>query len=102
MLISLSLSTMSSGCLHVPEVVERLHRQAGADRRVADAHRDPLPRAPGRPRREVARRGQPDPDADPGAGMPAVEDVVLALAAAREAADAVDLAQRVEPVRSGR
>ena len=98
MLISLSLSTISSGCLSVPEVVERLHRQARADGRVADADRDPLA-----PRRigcaaQVAGRGQSDPDADAGAGVAAVEDVVVALAAPREAADAVDLAQRLESV----
>ena len=51
---------------------------------------------------QVARRGQADADADAGPGMAAVEDVVLALAAPREAADAVDLAQRVEPVPSVR
>ena len=82
----------------VAEVVERLHRQPGADRRVPDADRDPLP-----PRRiglgsQVARGREADPDRHAGTGMAAVEDVVLALAAAREAADATDLAQRLESV----
>ena len=46
MLISLSLSTMSSGCFTMPEVVERLHGETGPEGRVPDADRDPL--APGR------------------------------------------------------
>ena len=49
---------------------------------------------------DVARRRQADADAHAGPGVAAVEDVVLALAAAREAADAADLAQGVEPVPS--
>ena len=84
--------------LDVADVVERLHRQARADGRVADADRDPL--APRGIRRwaQVASRREPDPDADAGAGMTAVEDVVVALAAPREAADPVNLAQRLESV----
>jgi hypothetical protein len=84
--------------LHVSQVVQRLHRQPGADGRVADAHCDPLaPRGIGLGS-QVARGRQADADADTGSSMTAVEDVVLALAPAREAADAVDLAQRVEAV----
>ncbi len=84
--------------LHIPEMVERLHRQPRADRRVPDADRDPLP-----PRRiglglQVTCGCQPHADRHSGPGVAAVEDVVLALAPAREPADAVDLAQRLESV----
>ena len=86
--------------LDVADVVERLHRQAGADGRVADADRDPLTSRRIGCRAEVAGRCQPDPDADAGARVAAIEDVVVALPAPREAADPVDLAQRLESVPS--
>ena len=98
MLISLSLSTISSRCSVVTEVVQRLEGQAALHRGVADADRDPLPARRVAARAQIAGRGQSDADADPGPGVPAVEDVVLALAAAREAADAVELAQRLEAI----
>ena len=98
MLISLSLSTMSSGCLRCPRSLSASIVRPGAERRVTDADRDPLPPAAGWHRVEVARGREPDADAHPGAGMAAVEDVVLALAAPREAADAAELAQGVEPI----
>ncbi len=86
--------------LGVAEVVERLHRQSRADRRIADADGNPLPARRIGPSTNVASGRQADADADAGPGVAAVEDVVLALGASREAADAADLAQRVEPIPS--
>ena len=75
------------------DVVERLEREPGHQRRVADDDRDPLAGALDVPRgREALGDGQAR------AGVAAVEHVVLALRAPREAADAVDLAERAEPV----
>ena len=75
------------------DVVERLEAQARQERRVADDDRDPLQRVA-----DVAGGREALRDREAGPGVPAVHDVVGGLAPAREAADAVDLAQGVEPV----
>ena len=80
------------------EVVQRLEREAARERGVADADRDPLLPARVAGRQEVASRRQAGGDADPGPRMAAVEHVVIALGSAREAADAVHLAQAAEGV----
>ncbi len=80
----------------MPGVVQRLERQAAAERGIPDADRDPLPAHRVATRELVARRGEPHADAHPGASMPAVEDVVRALGPPREATHASDLAQRRE------
>ncbi len=49
---------------------------------------------------QVARRGEALGDREAGPGMTAVEHVVGRFRAAREAADAVDLAERAEPVKA--
>ena len=77
----------------VADVVERLERQARHQRRVANDHRDAL-----RAAADVAGRGQALGDGQAGPRVTAVEHVVLALGSAREATDAVDLAQRPEPL----
>ena len=79
--------------LPLADVVERLEAEAAGDGRVADDHRDPL-----QPMAEVAGRRQALPDRQAGPGVSAVEDIVLGLAAAREATDAADLAERPEPL----
>jgi hypothetical protein len=79
------------------DVVERLEAEAGHERRVADDDRDPFGAVT-----DVARGGEALGDRQAGAGVTAVEDVVLALAAAREAADAVDLPERPEPLQPAR
>jgi len=75
----------------VADVVEGLDREPGDDGRIAHDDRDPLRRPS-----SVAGDGQPLPDGEARAGVPAVEDVVWALRASREAADAAQLAQRPE------
>ena len=79
--------------LALADVVERLERQAAHQRRVADHDRDPLQAVT-----EIARLGEPLGDRQAGPGMPAVEDVMGRLRAARETADAVELAERLEPL----
>ena len=79
--------------LALADVVERLERQPAHQRRVADDDRDPL-----EPVAQVARLGEALGDRQARPGVPAVEDVVRRLGAAREAADAVELAQRPEPL----
>ena len=79
--------------LALADVVERLERQAAHQRRVADDDRDPLQSVP-----HVARLGQALGDGQAGAGVAAVEHVMDRFAAAREPPDAVDLAERPEPV----
>ena len=69
----------------------RLEREPGHQRRVADHDGDPLMRAA-----DVPGRGEALRDGQARARVAAVEDVVLALAPPREAADTVDLAQRPE------
>ena len=81
----------------MPDVVERLEGEARHQCRVADDDRDPLV-----PVADVARRGEAFGDRQAGAGMAAIEDVVLALASAREAADAIDLAKGPEPLQAAR
>ena len=75
------------------DVVERLERQAAHQGRVADDDRDPL-----EPVAQVARLGQPLGDRQPRPGVAAVEHVVRRFAAPREATDAVELAERPEPI----
>ena len=79
--------------LALADVVERLERQAAHQRRVTDDDRDPLQSVP-----HVARLGQPLGDGQAGACVAAVEHVMDRFAAAREPPDAVDLAERPEPV----
>ena len=79
--------------LALADVVERLERQPAHQRRVADDDRDPL-----EPVAQVARLGEALGDRQPGPGVAAVEDVVGRLRPAREAADAVELAERPEPL----
>ena len=79
-------------------MVECLERQAALHGGVAHAHGDALGTARIAGPQEVACRGQPHPDADPGPRVATVEDVVLALAATREAADPTGLPQRIEPI----
>ena len=79
--------------LALADVVERLEREAAHEGRVADDDRDPLEAVA-----HVARLGEALGDREARAGMAAVEDVVRRLGAAREAADAVELAQRLEPL----
>ena len=77
------------------DVVQRFQRQPAHERRVPDDDRDVLlASAP------VTGEREPRGDGDPGAGVPAVHDVVLALAASREATDAAELAQRVEALQA--
>ena len=83
--------------LALADVVERLEAQPARDRGVADDDGDPL-----RAAAEVAGGGQPLPDREPGAGVPAVEDVVGRLAPPREPADAAELAERPEPLEPAR
>src|SRR6185503_3502901 len=73
------------------DVVERLEAEAGHEGRVADDDRNLLAAAP-----DVAGGREALRDREAGPGVAAVEDVVLALAPPREAADAVDLAKRPE------
>ena len=75
----------------VADVVERLEREAAHEGGVADDDGDALQAVA-----DVARRGQAGRDREAGAGVAAVEDVVLALRAAREPADAAELAERAE------
>ena len=49
---------------------------------------------------QIARLRQPLPDGQAGSGVTAVEDVVRRLGPAREAADAVELTQRREPLQA--
>ena len=79
--------------LALADVVERLERQAAHQRRVTDDDRDPF-----EPVSQVACFGQSFGDRQAGAGVAAVEDVMARLAPAREPPDAVDLAERPEPV----
>ena len=79
------------------DVVQGLEREAGHQRRVADDHGDPLAGA-----LDVARGREPFGDRQARARVAAVEHVVLAFRAAREAADAIDLAERAEPVHAAR
>ena len=80
--------------LALANVVERLERESAHQRRVSDDDRDPLQSVP-----QVARFGQPFGDGQAGARVAAVEHVMARFAAAREPADAVDLAERPEPVK---
>ena len=79
--------------LALADVVERLEAEAAHERRVADDDRDPLEAVA-----QVAGRREALGDRQAGAGVAAVEHVVLRLGAAREAADAVELAERPEPL----
>ena len=78
--------------LALADVVEGLEREAAHERRVADDDRDPLEAVA-----QVARRGEPLGDRQARAGVAAIEHVVRRLGAAREATDAIDLAERAEP-----
>ncbi len=75
------------------DVVERLQRQPRQERRVAHDDGDPLHGVA-----EIAGRRQALGDREAGSGVAAVHHIVGGLAPPREAADAVDLAQRVEPL----
>ena len=81
--------------LALADVVERLERQAAHQSRVADDDRDPLQAVA-----QVARLGQTLGDGQAGSGVTAIEHVVRRLRASREAADAIDLAQRPEPLQA--
>jgi len=81
----------------VADIVERLEAQAGHQRSVADDDRDALV-----PVADVASGRESLGDRQARACVAAVEDVVLALAAARKAADAPDLAERAEALQSAR
>ena len=91
--ISLSLSTMSSWLWRWPMSLSASRLRPRQQRGVADDDRDALEAVA-----DVARRRKPLGDREAGAGVAAVHHVVLGLGAAREAADAVDLAERVEPL----
>ena len=75
------------------DVIERLERQATDQRRVTHDDHDLLIRAA-----LLARQRQALGDRQPGTGVAAVEDVMLALATAREATHATELAEGVELV----
>ena len=80
--------------LALADVVERLERQAAHQRRVADDDRDPL-----EPVAQVARLGEPLGDRQ--ARCPAWPPSNTSCGdsrAAREAADAIELAERPEPL----
>ena len=89
--ISLSLRTISISRLTLADVVERLEAEPAHQRRIPDDDRDALQAVA-----EVARRREALGDREARARMAAVEHVVLRLGAAREATDAVQLAQRAE------
>ena len=75
------------------DVVERLEREAAHERGITHHHGDALVTAP-----RITCERKALGDADAGAGMAAVHDVVLGLGAARETADATELTQRGELV----
>ena len=79
--------------LALADVVEGFERQAAHQRRIADDDRDALEAMA-----DVARLGEAFGDRQAGAGVPAIEHVVLGLRAAREPAHPVELAQRPESV----
>ena len=81
--------------LALADVVEGLEGQAAHQRGIADDDRDALQAVA-----QVAGLGQTLGDRQPGPGVAAVEDVVLRLGAAREAADPVQLAERAEAIQS--
>ena len=83
--------------LAMPDVVERLERQAAHEGRVAHDHGDPLEALAG-----IPGRGEPGRDREPRTRVTPVEHVVLALRAARKPADAAQLAQRPEPLVAAR
>ena len=84
--------------LRVAEMVQRLHRQPALQRSVAHADRDALAAGRVSGGSQVTGRRQPHRNADSCAGMPAVEDVVIALRATGETAHPVELAKGVEPL----
>ena len=73
------------------DVVERLEAEPAHQGRIADHDRDPLEAVA-----QVARLRQALADGQAGSGMTAVEHVVGRFAAAREATDAIERAQRAE------
>ena len=75
------------------DVVERLEREAAHERRIADYDGDALVTTA-----HVPCQGQAFSDGDTGTGVSAIHDVVLALLAPREAADAAELAKRTEAI----
>src|SRR5215210_1908183 len=77
--------------LAVADVVQRLEGHPAHERRVAHNDYDALAGAA-----LVPRQGQSFGDGKAGAGVAAVENVVLALRSTREAADAAQLAERPE------
>ena len=79
--------------LALADVVERLEREPAHQGRIADDDRDPLEAVA-----QVAGLRQALGDRQAGPGVTAVEDVVGRLRPAREAADAVELAQGSEPL----
>ena len=81
--------------LALADVVERLEREAAHQRGVTDDDRDALHAVA-----QVARLGQPLGDRQSRPGMPAIEDIVRRLTAAREPAHAVQLAERAEPLQA--
>ena len=91
MLISLSLSTMSMRVPRWPMSLSASSERPAHERRVAHHDRDPLVGAV-----HVTSQRQALADGEAGARVAAVEDVVGALAAAREAAHAAHLAERRE------
>jgi len=79
----------------MPDVVERLEREAAHQRGVTDYDRDPLEAVA-----NVARFGEALGDRQAGARMASVEHVVGRFGPAREAADAIELAKRGEPLQA--
>ena len=77
--------------LALADVVEGLEREAAHEGGVADDDGDPLEAVA-----QVTGRGEALGDRESRAGVAAVEDIVRRLRAPREAADAVDLAERAE------
>ncbi len=74
--------------LAVTDVIERFEREPAHEGRVAHHHGDALVTAA-----SIPGQRQPFGDGDAGAGVPAIHDVVLALAPAREATDATQLTE---------
>src|SRR3954454_20094919 len=78
--------------LALTDVVQRLEAEAARDRGVTDDDRDPLGTTA-----KISGRRETLSDREPGSRVAAGEPVVLGLAPTREAADATELAERLEP-----
>jgi len=80
-------------CLAVPDVVQRLERQAAHQRRVAHDDRDALKAVA-----EIARLREALSDGQAGARMSTIEHIVRRFTATREPTDTIELAKRREPL----